>query len=62
MFYVPRCGDIRYVKKLVLFPISINGTRYAWQIIYMKQIHGICYWHDDVVVNKDTYQRWKKGR
>ena len=62
MFYVPRTGDTRYKRKIVLSPININGVRYAWQIIYVKQYHGIAYWHDDIVVDKETYLNWKKGK
>ena len=61
MFYTPKLGDERYKRKFVLFPTNIDGIRYAWQIIYVKQSHGICYWHDDYVVDKHTYLRWKKG-
>lgn len=61
MFYIPRCGDTRYKRKIVLFPININGIRYAWQIIYIKQYHGICHWHDDIIVDKETYLHWMKG-
>jgi len=61
MFYIPQSGDTRYVRKIVLFPVNINGIRYAWQIIYVKQHRGICYWHNDYVVSKETYLNWKYG-
>lgn len=61
MFYIPQSGDKRYVRKLVLSPITINGVRYAWQFIYVKQYHGINYWHDDGVVSKEEYLKWKNG-
>ena len=62
MLYTPNSGDTRYVRKIVLFPINIDGTRYAWQFIYVKQHYGVCYWHDDCVVEKDVYLKWKKGK
>ena len=62
MFYTPNSGDTRYVRKIVLFPINIDGVRYAWQIIYVRQHYGVCYWHDDYVVSKDIYVKWKKGK
>jgi hypothetical protein len=61
MFYIPQNGDTRYKRKIVLSPININGVRYAWQIIYVKQYHGTLYWHDDYVVSKETYLKWKHG-
>lgn len=62
MFYIPNSGDTRYKRKIVLFPINIDGTRYAWQFIYVKQYYGCCYWHDYCVVSKRTYLKWKKGK
>ena len=62
MFYVPKLGDTRYKRKIVLSPINIDNTRYAWQIIYVKQHYGVCYWHDDFVVSKEIYLNWKKGK
>lgn len=61
MFYIPKIGDTRYKRKIVLLPININNVRYAWQFIYVKQHHGINYWHDDYVVSKETYLKWKRG-
>lgn len=61
MFYVPKLGDTRYKRKLVLFPVEINDVRYACGVIYVKQFYGVKCWHDDVVVNKETYLNWKKG-
>lgn len=61
MFYIPKQGDTRYKRKIVLFPININDVRYAWEVIYVKQYHGINYWHDDYVVSKETYLKWKHG-
>ena len=62
MFYIPKQGDTRYTRKIVLFPINIHGIRYAWQIIYVKQYHGVCYWHDYCVVSKEVYLQWKYGK
>lgn len=61
MFYIPKIGDTRYKRKIVLSPININNVRYAWQVIYVKQHHDINYWHDDYVVSKETYLKWKNG-
>lgn len=62
MFYRPNGGNTRYKRKIVLSPINIHGVRYAWQIIYVKQYYGVCYWHDDRVVSKEEYLKWKKGK
>ena len=61
MFYLPQYEDVRYKRKIVLFPISINGNRYAWQFIYVKQRYGIACWHDVCLVSKEVYLKWKKG-
>ena len=61
MFYTPQTGDTRYKRKFVLFPINIDGIRYAWQFIYVKQHYGVCCWHDDIIVDKETYLNWKRG-
>lgn len=62
MFYFPKAGDTRYKRKIVLFPINIKNVRYAWQAIYVKQYRGIDYWHDECIVNKETYLKWKHGK
>ena len=62
MFYRPNGGNTRYKRKVVLSPINIHGVRYAWQVIYVKQHYGVCYWHDDRVVSKEEYLKWKKGK
>ena len=62
MFYTPNHRDTRYKRKIVLSPINIRGVRYAWQVIYVKQHYGVCFWHDDRVVSKEEYLKWKKGK
>lgn len=59
MFYFPQYGDTRYKRKLVLFPINIDGIRHAWETIYVRQYYdGFC-WRNESLISKETYLKWR---